>query len=192
METMPERWDGPFDEGRVFNLLVRMREGATVQLYRTCRGASVEEAELLGRFEKARGGSVLADAPGLGPRFSGERVGLLEAARKFARSSTEYVLHDSQWAGPETSSPVVGEVTPELREMVKKVVEDPGSGGSGPLERSKRRYWRAGGGRPHFLAESALLALGYKDTPQEVLDDLAPMVEEAFEIFKEKRPDLEP
>ncbi len=75
METMPERWNGPFDEGRVFNFLVRMREGATVQLYRTYRGVSVEEAELLGWFKKESGARFLAETPGLGRRFSGERVG---------------------------------------------------------------------------------------------------------------------
>jgi hypothetical protein len=34
------------------------------------------------------------------------------------------------------------EMTPELREMVRKVMEDPASGGSETLERRKRDYWR--------------------------------------------------
>ncbi len=82
-------------------------------------------------------------------------------------------------------------MTPELREMVRKVVEDPVSGGNEPFERRKREYWM-GSMFSYGLAASALIALGYKDTPREVLDDLAPTVEEAFEVFKEKRPDLEP
>jgi hypothetical protein len=187
---MPERWDGPFEEGRVLNFLMRIREGTTIQLYRTYRGVSVEEAELLGWFKKESGARFLADTPGLGQRFSGDLVELREAAQDFVATAPEYVLHDGQWAGPGNSASISA-VTPELREMVRKVVEDPASGGSESFERRKREYWM-GSRYSYGFADSALLALGYKDTPRDVLDDLAPTVEEAFEVFKEKRPDLEP
>ncbi|MDP9439853.1 MAG: hypothetical protein M3P49_14110 [Actinomycetota bacterium] len=190
METMPERWDGPFDEGQVFNFLATMREGATVYLYRTYRGESVEEVESLGWFKKEPGARFLADTPGLGQRFEGNLVVLREAAREFAAAGAEYVVHDAQWAKPEDAS-TVRTVTPDLREMVRKVVEDSASGGYEPFERRKREYWM-GSMYSYGLAEIALRALGYKDAPRKVLDDLAPTVEEAFKVFKERRPDLEP
>lgn len=187
---MPERWDGPFDESLVFNFLARMREGATVQIFRTVRTSDTEDPQLLGWFQKQTNARFVAGTPSLGQRFSVEPVKLRDAVREFAAMDPEYVLHDAQWSPMNRPDPVRS-VTPELREMVRKVVEDPASGGLKSLERRKRDHW-IGSLNSYGLAESALLALGYNDTPREILDELAPTVEEAFEVFKEKRPDLEP
>lgn len=184
---MQKSWNGPFDEGRVFNFLVRMREGATAYMYGTYRGASVEEAEPIGWYQKERGARFAADTPGLGQHVLGDTVPLSEAVQDFAATTPGYVVHDSQWTPEELLAPVTS-ATPGLKEMVRKVIQDPESGGNPWLKRRKERYRDGGGRRPDFLADSALIALGYKDTPQRILDELAPTAEKAFGVFEQARP----
>lgn len=185
---MQKRWDGPFDEkGLVFNFLVRMREGATIRLFRTVRTSGIEDPELLGWFRKQRGARFAAHAPDLGQRVFGDSVGLHDASDAVVAMRPGYALHDSQWSPGEDHGPVTS-VTQRLSDMVRRVIEDPESGGSGPLKRHKEKHRDSSRRHPDFLAGSALLSLGYKDTPQRVLDELAPTAEEAFGVFEKVRP----
>ena len=78
-----------------------------------------------------------------------------------------------------------------MLEEVRELTADPNSGGYGWLEHRKRDYWR-GSMYSWGFAGAALTAIGYPDNTREVCEQLAPVVEEAFESFKAKRPDLDP
>lgn len=180
------RWDGPFGKGKVTNFLVRMPEGASVRLFG-------QDKRLLGWLQKIRGGRFVTggfEDPALmnpDPRGNVDRLGAAEA---FVAVDPGYVVHDALWQEDLPLGPLA-EVTPESREMVGRVVADPGSGGFPVLERRKRDYWQ-GSLYPHGLAHYALMALGYTDTADEVARELSPTVSEAFERFKRARPDLAP
>lgn len=180
------RWDGPFDKGNVTNFLARMPEGAATQLYR-------EGGSLLGWLQKVRGGRFASggfDDPRLmnpEPNGNVDRRGATDA---FVAAAPDYVVHDALWQEDLPLGPLA-EVNQEAREMVRKVVADPGSGGFPVLERRKRDFWR-GSLYPYGLAHYALMALGYTDTPDDVAKELAATVVEAFEDFKLARPDLDP
>jgi hypothetical protein len=94
-------------------------------------------------------------------------------------------------------------VTPELREWVREVTEDPRSAGVRVLERRKADYLRFGKGArpPVVLVPDVLRALRIKDgdddlkpenVSQSVHEQLAPVVEQAMEVFRRHRPDLDP
>ena len=180
------RWDGPFEKGKVSNFLVRMPEGAAARLFRN-------DGSLLGWLQKTGGGRFITggfEDPKLtnpDPRGNVDRHG---AAEEFVAAGPDYVVHDALWQEDRPLGPL-GKVTPEAREMVRRVVADPGSGGYPVLERRKRDYWR-GSLYPYGLAHYALMALGYTDTPDAVAKELAATVVEAFEDFKLARPDLDP
>ena len=180
------RWDGPFGKGKVTNFLVRMPEDASVRLFR-------QDGRLLGWLQKVRGGRFVAggfEDPALmnpDPRGNVDRPGAAEA---FVAADPDYVVHDALWQEDLPLGPLA-EVTPEAREMVDRVVADPGSGGFPTFERRKIDFWR-GSLYPYGLAHSALMALGYTDTTDEVARELAPTVSESFERFKRARPDLDP
>jgi hypothetical protein len=113
-----------------------------------------------------------------------------ETADAFDTVPPQYAVHDAQWQPGWRVGPVE-KVTPELREWVWRLTEDPGSGANGVLERRKIDYWR-GSMESWSFAGAVLRALGYEDTPEAVLKELAPTVEAAFEVFKARRPGLEP
>lgn len=180
------RWDGPFTEGKVNNFLARMPEEAAARLYS-------EDGRLLGWLQKARDGRFVTggfDDPHLmnpDPRGNVDRPG---AAKALVEAGPDYVVHDALWQEDRPLGPLT-EVTPHAHALVGRVVEDPGSGGFPTLERRKIDFWR-GSLLPYGLAHSALMALGYTDTSDEVAKALAPTVSEAFEAFKRARPDLDP
>lgn len=180
------RWDGPFTPGKVTNFLVRMPEGAAARLFRA-------DGSLVGWLQKVWGGRFVTggfDDPALMNPEPGGNVDRRGATDSFVAAAPDYVVHDALWQEDLPLGPLV-EVTPADRERVRRVVADPGSGGFPVLERRKVDFWR-GSLYPYGLAHSALMALGYTDTSDEIAKELAPTVSEAFEDFKRARPDLDP
>lgn len=183
------RWWGPFDKGLAMNFLIRMPEGASVSLYR-------HDRNLIGWLQKARGGRFVAagfrDLTLLNP-IPGGNADRHRAAETFVDAAPDYVVHDSLWqegSPPEwpTRAP------PELHDMVRTVIEDPGSGADPVLERRKEehRHWRErtpGELRigPRLLAHSALRSLGFQDVPDAVAVELAPTARAAFENLERGR-----
>lgn len=174
------------------NFLIRMPLGASVSLYRG-------ERHLVGWLQKFRGGRFLAGAfvdPGLMNPTAGGNADRHGAADALVAASPDYAVHDSLWQ-PEDRLGPLEVVTPEVRETVRRLVEDPGSGAAPVLARRKKDL---GAGRltPRLLAHSALSNLGYTDTPDEVAERLAGTVAEAFAVFEREgasagrraRPDL--
>jgi hypothetical protein len=190
---MLHRWNGPFDEHSVSRFLLIMREGANTDLYRTVHGISTQGPEHLGWLLKESGARFTAGGFAQSGPQEQSYAGLLrrvQAVQAFLGVQPEYVVHNSQWQPGREMNPVQ-EVTPEFREMVRKIIEDPCSGGNTVLENRKRNYW-LGNMPPFLLAHYALMALGYKDIPDDVAKQLAPVATKAFDVFKHKRPDLEP
>ena len=182
-----DKWDGPFGVKVVRGFLAHMREGDTAELFRTREAPSGEEAELLGWFQRERYGPFVG-LTAAGSIVSGAGLRLSEAVAAFLELDPDWVLHNVAWK-PKKRIGTAGEITPALREAIREVIEDPRSGGSEWLERRKREYWM-GSRYPWGLAISALSDLGYSDTPEEVAKEFASNVEEAFEVFKQRRPDL--
>lgn len=180
------------------NFLVRMPEGARVSLWRTGGTDDAPQAQLLGWLEKVRGGRFLTSGfaeEALKNPVSGGNVDRFGAVEAIARARPEYATHTSHWQEGWRPEPV-REVTPRVREMVRRVISDPGSGGSPNLERRKVEYWlneeRPGGMSAGALTVNALLSLGFPDTPDGVAAELAPTAAEAFGEFKAARQDLDP
>jgi hypothetical protein len=149
-----------------------------------------EEAEPLGWFQKDQIERFAAQTPSLGQRLWGDWIGLEEAVAAFMEIDPDYVLHNAERIA-RRSLGLITEVTPEMREEVRAVTEDPKSGGYRWLERRKQNYWR-GSMYSWGFAGASLTAIGYPDKTPKVCEELVPVVEDAFEIFKRKRPDLEP
>jgi hypothetical protein len=94
-------------------------------------------------------------------------------------------------------------VTSELQERVREITEDPRSAGVRVFERRKADYLRFGkrARPPVVLVPNVLGALRIRDgdddlkpenVSQSVHEQLAPVVEQAMEVFRQRRPDLDP
>src|SRR5215217_6582995 len=97
---MLDRWDGPSDKSSVINFLVRMREGAKVDLYRTVQGSNLQAPDHLGWLQKERGGRFAAGGfaePSLQQRILGNFITREEAVQAFMTTQPEYTVHNSQW-----------------------------------------------------------------------------------------------
>ena len=98
---------------------------------------------------------------------------------------------------------MIESVTPELEERVREITEDPRSAGIRSFERRKADYLRFGKKLrpPVVLVPDVLGALRIKDgdddlkpenVSQSVREQLAAVVEQAMEVFRGRRPDLDP
>lgn len=183
-----DKWEGPFGENAVRGFLAHMREGATIELFRTRTLPGIEEAELLGWFQRNSSGRFVGLTASGNVLGSGLNLG--EAVAAFLELEPQWALHNVAWR-PKRAVPRPDEVGPVLREAVREVVGDKASGGSKWLELRKKEHWR-GDLYDWGLADAALTTLGYPDKTAEVSRALAPTVAEAFETFKRARPDLEP
>jgi hypothetical protein len=83
---------------------------------------------------------------------------------------------------------VINKVTPELKERVRGITEDPNSGGRPPLTRSKNDYL-IGSLLLWGLTERVMLHLGYKreDYGEEIRKELEPVVFAAMRRYAERR-----
>ncbi|QIN85431.1 hypothetical protein GBA63_22280 (plasmid) [Rubrobacter tropicus] len=186
-----DRWDGPFDANVVRGFLAHMREGANVELFRDRAGPEgiSREAEPLGWLQKR--------APGrfVGQTLSGNVLAegalpLDRAVAAFLELEPGWVLHNVAYR-PKVFFRRAADVTDGLRAAVREVIADKGSAGDRRLERMKVEHWND---RllDWGLAGAALVSLGHPDHTEEVQRELAPDAREAFEAFKQARPDLEP
>ena len=184
-----DRWDGPFGDNAVRGFLAHMREGATVELFRTRRAPGIEEADIVGWFQREANGRFVG-LTAAGNVLSGAGLRLNGAVDAFLELEPEWVLHNVAYK-PAAVLGAVTDVSPRLRDAVREVVADPDSGGSRWLELRKIDHWN---GRlfDWGLADAALTALGYPDKPERTSRALAPTVRDAFKEFKSKRSDLEP
>ena len=186
-----DRWEGPFEQTTVRDFFATMRDGVVVHVFKTYTGPSgQQDADPQGWFQKEDTDSFTADTPTLGQRLWGNWIGLDEVVKALLDLDPEYALHNSEQVA-RRSLGHIREATQVIREEVREVSEDPQSGHVPWLTRRKIDYWRANT-YSWGLASAALHALGYPNHTPEVCEELVPVVEDAFEVFKQRRPQLDP
>lgn len=192
------RENGPFDEGLARDLFRTMREGAAVRAFRTEGGTGAPSQ--LGWFQNERGDLFAAETDELGLRTPGAWIRLEEILPEFIRLSPDFVVHHPpplpgrdtppHLIPPAAPQGEVTELTPAMQERVKRLIEDSRSGNHPSLQNRKVEH-RMGSFTSWGLACYVVRSvLQYGEPRQSICEELAPVVDEAMEVFKKARPDL--
>ena len=135
------RENGPFDAVLARDLFETMREGAAMRAFRTEGGPGAPLQ--LGWFQKERGDLFAAETDGLGLLTPGAWIGLEVVLPEFLRLRPDFVVHHPppppdrdtppHLVAPAAPQGEVTELTPAMKERVKRLIEDPRSGNHPPL-----------------------------------------------------------